>query len=167
MRADRLISILLLLQIHGRLAARSLAERLEVSERTVLRDMDALTAAGVPVVADRGPGGGWRLVDGYQTRLTGLTAAEIQTLFFAQPPQLLAPLGLESAAEGAWLKLQAALPAASQRQAERARRSILIDPRGWQEPQSMASLPVLFDALWRGRRIRFIYERGLGEAGER
>jgi predicted DNA-binding transcriptional regulator YafY len=166
-RADRLISTLLLLQVHGRLTAHDLAERLEVSERTVLRDMDALTAAGVPVVADRGPGGGWRLVDGYQTTLTGLTATEIQTLFFAHPPQLLAALGLGSASEAAWLKLQAALPAASQQQAERARRSILIDPRGWQESQSIASLPLLLDALWRGRCIRFIYERGLGEASER
>jgi predicted DNA-binding transcriptional regulator YafY len=129
--------------------------------------MDALTAAGVPVVADRGAGGGWRLIDGYQTKLTGLTADEIQTLFFAHPPQLLAALGLGPAAEAAWLKLQAALPTASQQRAERARRSILIDPRGWQESQSVASLPVLLDALWRGRRVRFIYERGLGEAGER
>ena len=167
MRADRLISTLLLLQVHGRLTARDLAERLEISERTVLRDMDALSAAGVPVVADRGPGGGWRLIDGYQTKLTGLTPAEIRTLFFAHPPQLLASLGLGSAAEAAWLKLQAALPEASQQQAERARRSILIDPRGWQESNSVASLPALLDALWRGRRVRFVYERGLGEAGER
>ncbi len=167
MRADRLISIVLLLQVHGRLTARGLAERLEVSERTVLRDMDALAAAGVPVVADRGPGGGWRLIDGYQTKLTGLTATEIQTLFFAHPPQLLAALGLGPAAEAARLKLQAALPAASQHQAERARHAILIDPRGWQESQSLASLPVLLDALWRGRRVRFIYERALGEASER
>ena len=167
MRADRLISTLLLLQVHGRLTARDLAERLEISERTVLRDMDALSAAGVPVVADRGPGGGWKLIDGYQTKLTGLTAAEIQTLFFAHPPQILTALGLGPAAEAAWLKIQAALPLASQQQAERARGSILIDPRGWKESQSIASLPVLLDALWRGRRIRFVYERGLGEVGER
>lgn len=167
MRADRLISIVLLLQVHGRLTARSLAERLETSERTVLRDMDALAAAGVPVVAERGPGGGWKLVDGYQTKLTGLTTAEIQSLFFAHPPQLLKSLGLGQAAEVAWLKLQAALPAASQRQAERARRSILIDPAGWRESQSIASLPVLLDSLWRSRRVRFFYESGLGEPGER
>jgi len=167
MRADRLISTLLLLQVHGRLTARDLAERLEISERTVLRDMDALTASGVPVVADRGPGGGWRLINGYQTKLTGLTAAEIQTLFFAHPPQFLQALGLGPAAEAAWLKLQAALPVASQQQAERARRSILIDPGGWQESKSIATLPVLLDALWRGRRVRFTYERGLGESGER
>jgi predicted DNA-binding transcriptional regulator YafY len=166
-RADRLISTLLLLQAHGRLTSRTLAERLEISERTVLRDMDALSAAGVPVVADRGPGGGWRLIEGYQTKLTGLTAAEIQTLFFAHPPQLLAALGLGRAAEAAWLKLRAALPPASQRQAEQARRSILIDPRGWQQSQAIPSLPVLLDALWCGRCVRFVYERGLGDAAER
>jgi len=96
-----------------------------------------------------------RLVDGYQTKLTGLTAAEVQTLFFAHPPQLLAALGLGPAAEAARLKLQAALPAASREQAERASRSILIDPRGWQESQSLASLPVLLDALWRMRWARY------------
>jgi predicted DNA-binding transcriptional regulator YafY len=164
-RADRLISTLLLLQVHGRLTARELAERLEISERTVLRDMDALTAAGVPIVADRGPGGGWRLIDGYQTKLTGLTAAEIQTLFFGHPPQLLAGLGLGAASEAARLKLQAALPAAGQQQAERARRSVLIDPRSWREP--LASLPLLLDALWRGRCVRFVYEREPGKASER
>lgn len=167
MRADRLISTLLLLQVHGRLTARDLAGRLEISERTVLRDMDALTAAGVPVVADRGPGGGWRLIDGYQTKLTGLTPAEIQTLFFAPPPQLLAGLGLGAAATAARLKLQAALPLAGQREAERARRAILIDPRGWQESKSIAALPILLEALWRSRRVRFLYERALGETGER
>jgi len=129
--------------------------------------MEALGAAGVPVVADRGPGGGWRLIDGYQTKLNGLTAGEIQALFFAHPPQLLAGIGLGPAAEAAWLKLQSALPAASQQQAERARRSILIDPRGWRESQSIASLPVLLDALWRARRVRFVYESGLTKAGER
>lgn len=167
MRADRLISILLLLQVRGRLTARGLAERLEVSERTVLRDMDALAAAGVPVIADRGPGGGWRLLDNYQTKLTGLTTAEIQSLFFAHPPKILESLGLGQAAEAARLKLQAALPASAQQQVERARQSILIDPRGWRDSPSIASLPVLLDALWRDRRVRFIYESGLGETGER
>jgi predicted DNA-binding transcriptional regulator YafY len=129
--------------------------------------MDALAAAGVPVIADRGPGGGWRLLDNYQTKLTGLTTAEIQSLFFAHPPKILESLGLGQAAEAARLKLQAALPASAQQQVERARQSILIDPRGWRDSPSIASLPVLLDALWRDRRVRFIYESGLGETGER
>lgn len=94
MRADRLLSILTLLQVHRRVTARDLAKRLEVSERTVLRDMDALSGVGVPVMAERGAGGGWSLVEGYQ-KLTGLSAAEIQSLFLARPPRLMADLGLQ------------------------------------------------------------------------
>src|SRR5687767_12293431 len=109
MRADRLISIVLLLQANGRMTAETLASRLEVSQRTILRDMDALSGAGVPVVAERGTGGGWRLIDGYETKLTGLTPAEIRSLFLARPPALLAELGRKEAADAAWLKLRAAL----------------------------------------------------------
>src|SRR4051794_33234671 len=110
MRADRLLSIMLLLQIYRRLTAAELARRLEVSERTIHRDMDALSIAGVPVVAERGAGGGWRLIDGYQTKLTGLTPAEIHSLFFARPQRLMSDLGLSQDADTAMLKLQAALP---------------------------------------------------------
>src|SRR4051794_16597177 len=99
MRADRLLSILLLLQTHGRMTARDLAGRLEVSERTILRDMEALGMAGVPVVAERGVGGGWSLVDGYETHLTGLTPSEVQALFATRPARLLADLGLGTASE--------------------------------------------------------------------
>jgi predicted DNA-binding transcriptional regulator YafY len=168
MRADRLLSILLLLQGKGRMTARALAERLEVSERTILRDMDALGAAGVPVLAERGVGGGWRLVDGYQTKLTGMTAAEIQTLFLGRPPKLLADLGLKEAAEGAWIKLQAALPIEVRAQAEFVRARILIDPRGWRDGgESIATLPVLLDALWRQRRLGFRYEKSADDCTER
>ena len=168
MRADRLLSILLLLQVHRRLTARELAARLEVSERTILRDMDALSGSGVPVLAERGTGGGWRLLDDYQTRLTGLTAAEIQSLFLARPQRLITDLGLKREADAALLKLQASLPAHARRQAEFARERILIDTRGWRDPaESAACLPVLLDALWRERRLRFQYARVLCEASER
>ncbi len=168
MRADRLLSILLLLQANGRMTARTLADRLEVSERTILRDMEALGAAGVPLTAERGVGGGWRLIDGYQTKLTGLTSPEIQSLFLARPPRLLADLGLGQAAEGAWLKLQAALPRELREQAQFVRQRILVDARGWRDSAvSLASLPTVLDALWRGRRLRFLYEKSGGETSER
>jgi predicted DNA-binding transcriptional regulator YafY len=168
MRADRLLSILLLLQVHRRITARELAKRLEVSERTILRDMDALSGVGVPVAAERGTGGGWSLLESYQTKLTGLSAAEIQSLFLARPPRLMADLGLREESDSAMIKLQASLPAASRRHADFARQRILVDTRGWRDPaESVACLPALLDALWRERQLRFIYSRVLGEPGER
>jgi predicted DNA-binding transcriptional regulator YafY len=168
MRAGRLLSILLLLQVHRRVTARELAKRLEVSQRTILRDMEALSGAGVPVIADRGAGGGWSLLEAYQTKLTGLSAAEIQSLFLARPERLMADLGLKREAEAALIKLQASLPAGARQQAEFARQRILIDTRGWRDPaESIACLPVLLDALWRERQVRFTYRRAHGEPSER
>lgn len=160
MRADRLISILLLLESHQRLTARQLAARLEVSERTILRDMDALSGAGVPVTADRGAGGGWRLLGDYRARLTALNTAEIQALFLAQPARIMADLGLARQAETARLKLEASLSETARRHAGFARRHILIDSSGWRDSrESIACLPMLLDALWRGRQVRFLYGR--------
>ena len=105
MRADRLLSILLLLQIHPRLTARTLAKRLEVSERTILRDMEALSAAGIPVMAERGAGGGWRLIEGYRPRLTGLTGEEKQSLFFSRSPAALAEHRFKEQSDNDRLKL--------------------------------------------------------------
>jgi predicted DNA-binding transcriptional regulator YafY len=168
MRADRLLSIVLLLQANQRMTAAELAGRLEVSVRTILRDMEALTIAGIPVVADRGAGGGWRLMDGYQTKLTGLTPGEIRSLFFARADRLMADLGLKQEAGTALLKLEAALPERSRRDAEFARSRVHIDPRGWRDPgESLAALPALLAALWRGRRVRFTYRRAMCEPGER
>ncbi|HLN02921.1 MAG TPA: YafY family protein [Bryobacteraceae bacterium] len=168
MRADRLLSILLLLQVHHRVTARELAKRLEVSERTILRDMEALSGSGVPVVAERGAGGGWSLLEEYQTKLTGLSAAEIQSLFLARPARLMADLGLKQEAEAAFIKLQASLPAGSRPQAEFARQRVLIDTSGWRDPaESIACLPVLLDALWQERQVKFSYRRVLCDASER
>jgi len=168
MRADRLISIVLLLQANGRMTAETLASRLEVSQRTILRDMDALSSAGVPVVAERGTGGGWRLIDGYETKLTGLTPAEIRSLFLARPPALLAELGLKEAADAAWLKLRAALPVGVREQAEFVRQRLLIDSRNWRDSgESLTSLPVLLEALWSGHRLKFVYEKADGSSSER
>jgi predicted DNA-binding transcriptional regulator YafY len=168
MRAGRLLSILLLLQVHRRLTARELARRMEVSERTILRDMDALSGSGVPVTAERGAGGGWSLLEDYQTRLTGLDPAEIQSLFLTTPARLLADLGLKHDAETASIKLLASLPSASRQQAEFARQRILIDTRGWRDSsEAVACLPVLLDAIWTRRRVRFLYRREGCEPGER
>ena len=168
MRADRLVSILLLLQVNRRTTARELAKRLEVCERTIHRDMDALSSAGVPVVADRGNGGGWRLMEAYKTNLTGLNHDEIQALFLANPPQLLNDLGLHQAAEGALIKLLAALPSMSRRDAEYARQRIHIDTAGWRNsPDNVASLAPLQEAIWQERKLQFVYERAGCEPSER
>lgn len=167
MRADRLLSILLLLQTHRRMTARELAVRLEVSERTVYRDMDALSAVGVPVSAERGRGGGCLLLDGYRTNLTGLNDAEIQTLFLT-PPRLLADLGLRRAGEAALIKLLAALPPTSRRDAEYIRRRIHVDAAGWNRPQeAVPCLAALQEAVWQERKVRLIYQRHGSEPAER
>lgn len=168
MRADRLLSILLLLQVHGRMTARELAGRLEVSERTIHRDMEALSASGVPVIAERGAGGGWCLPDGYQTRLTGLTQPEIHSLFLGTPFRLLTDLGLQDASTVAFLKLQAALPAAFRQDAAYIRQRIHVDTRGWQRAgEAPTALPVLQDAIWQERQVRLAYVKGDGSTIDR
>jgi predicted DNA-binding transcriptional regulator YafY len=168
MRADRLVSILLLLEVHRTLTARELARRLEVSERTIHRDMEALGAAGIPVVAQRGTGGGWRLLEEYRTNLTGLNQAEIQALFLAMPPRLLADLGLDKAADAALIKLLAALPSMARRGAEHAAQRIYVDTGGWRQAEERVPLlPTLQAAIWQERRLRLAYERADGASVER
>jgi predicted DNA-binding transcriptional regulator YafY len=161
MRADRLLSILLLLQAHQRMTARDLAQRLEVSERTILRDMSALGSAGIPVRAERGVGGGWMLLDSYRTTLTGLKEVEIQALFLTRPQRLLADLGLDKAAEVGLLKLLAALPSASRRGAQDISQRIHVDVGGWRRAEEATpQLPILQEAVWQERRLRMVYQRG-------
>ena len=168
MRADRLLSILLLLQVHRRLTARELAKRLEVSERTIHRDMEALSAAGVPVTAERGAGGGWALLEDYRTNLTGLNEAEIQALFLTKPPRLLADLGLDKASDAALIKLLAALPSMSRRGAEHARQRIYVDTGGWRQPEeAFPFLSTLQEAVWQERKLRLTYQRSDGAGVER
>jgi len=160
-RADRLLSIVLLLQTHRHLTSRSLAERLEVSERTIHRDMEALSGAGIPVVAERGSGGGWSLIGEYRTDLTGLNESEIQSLFVTQSPKVLADLKLTKASDAALLKLLAALPAMYRRGAERARQRIYIDSAGWnRNEESVPHLQLVQEAIWAERKLRITYERG-------
>ena len=164
MRASRLVSFLLVLQTRGQLTALELAERLEVSERTVQRDAQALAAAGVPIVSVRGPAGGYRLERGYRTKLTGLDAAEAEALFVGPAAEL--GLGRELAA--ARLKLLAALPPELQERAGRAARLFHVDTRGWfREEDRVPTLPVIAGALWRGRRLDIRYREGAGVVSRR
>lgn len=159
MRADRLLSLLLTLQTEGKVKAKDLARRLEVSPRTVYRDLDALTAAGVPVYAEPGRAGGIALMDGYRTQLTGLNSAELQTLFFGKPQALLQDLGLSSVADAALLKLQTSLPA-SRQGASRARQHLYIDTTGWAKSRdAVPFLPLLYEAVQGERRVTLRYAR--------
>ncbi len=130
MRADRLLTILLLLQTKGRLTVRNLSRRLEVSERTVSRDMEALGMAGVPVIAYRGTGGGWELSEQFQTDLTGLKPDELKAIVVADPPRVLSDLGLGNAANAALVKLIASLPGRLRQDADFVRQRIHIDSTG-------------------------------------
>jgi predicted DNA-binding transcriptional regulator YafY len=168
MRADRLLSILLTLQVRQRITARELAQRLEVSERTIYRDMDALSGAGVPVLAERGASGGWMLLDEYRTNLTGLNPTEIQALFLTKPAQLLSDLGLDKAADAALVKLLAELPAMQRRKAEEARQRIYVDAASWHQTQEdLSALPILQEAIWQDHKLLLTYRRGDGVGVER
>src|SRR3954451_730646 len=160
MRATRLVSLLLLLQMRGRLTATELAGHFEVSVRTIHRDVESLVAAGVPVEAVRGPAGGYRLAGGYRTRLTGLTTDEAEALFVAPGPA--AELGLGGVLANARLKVLAALPGELQERASRAERLFHLDARGWfRAEDTVPHLPALADCVWRGCRVRLRYrERG-------
>lgn len=160
MRADRLLSILLLLQNHGRLTSRMLAEMLEVSERTIHRDMEALSAAGIPVFAERGSQGGWSLSEGYRTNLTGMTTEELQSLLLVHPSSLLSDLGLKNRFEAAFQKLLAASSAKARRDAEAVRQLIHIDGAGWhQSDESFPFLPAVQEAVWASRKLFISYQR--------
>lgn len=164
MRACRLLSILLTLQTRGRVTAQALADEFEVSVRTIYRDMDELSAAGAPVYADRGRDGGFALLDGWRTRLTGLTDAEAETLFLGGLSGPAAQMGFSQAVSTMQLKLLAALPPDRQAAAEKLAGRFHLDPIGWyQDADEAAHLPALAQAVWRERRISVRYESWKGE----
>jgi predicted DNA-binding transcriptional regulator YafY len=157
MRADRLLSILLLLQSRGQMTGRELAERLEVSERTLHRDMDALSAAGVPVFALRGARGGWQLEENWRTQVPGLDEAELRALLMAQP-RILGDRKLAAAAERALGKLMASLPVPLRARAESMRQRLYVDTTGWfGGAEDLSMLPIVQEAVTRDRKLKIRY----------
>src|SRR5881396_1374260 len=153
MRAGRLVSLLLLLQTRGHMTAEQLAAQLEVSVRTIYRDVEALSEAGVPIYADRGPLGGIRLVDGYRTRLTGLTNQEAETLFLSGLPGPAAELGLGTVVTAARLKVLAALPPELRARASRLVERFHLDAAAWYHAdEAVPHLGALSEAVWESQR---------------
>jgi predicted DNA-binding transcriptional regulator YafY len=162
MRADRLLSILLLMQARGRVTGRELAERLEVSERTIHRDLEALSAR-IPVVALRGSQGGWELEKGWRTQVPGLNEEELRALLMAQP-RVLGRSTLAASAQSALDKLMASLPGTVREQATTMRERLLVDPAGWwHSGEDLTMLNTVQDAVARERQLSFHYVRGDGE----
>lgn len=163
MRASRLLSVLLLLQNRGRMTADELAAELEVSVRTVYRDIDALSAAGIPVYAEQGRAGGYRLVGGYRTRLTGLTEQEAQALPLAGLPAAAAELGLGTVLAAAQHKLTAALPRELRERAAQVAERFYLDVPGWfRDVESLSTLSPLADAVWTCKRVSIRYRKWEG-----
>ena len=160
MRASRLLSILMVLQTRGRVTAEALAAEFEVSVRTIYRDIEELSAADVPVYADRGPNGGFQLLDGYRTKLTGLSPAEAETLFLAGLPGPAAELGLADVLTAAQLKLTAALPERARATANRVAARFHLDPVGWFRSADEARLlPAIAKAVWNETCLDVRYNR--------
>ncbi|WP_052850744.1 helix-turn-helix transcriptional regulator [Streptomyces avicenniae] len=167
MKSDRLLSVLLLLQTRGQVSAAELARRLEVSVRTIYRDVASLSAAGVPVYAERGRHGGIALLPGYRTDVTGLTQDEARALFVLTAGRTHAALGLDHALGSALRKVMAALPGPHRPAAELTSRRILVDPERWLGGRSddEADLGALLDAVFADRRLRIRYQHsGTAEA---
>ena len=163
MRADRLLSILMLLQARGRMTAGQLAAELEVSLRTIYRDIDALCISGVPIYSDRGRDGGYALLDSYRTSLTGLNENEVRALFMLSIPSPLRDLGVGGELEAALRKLAAALPAARRKDERRVRERFYLDANWWfQDSEPVPHLAVVHQAVWQDRWLEVRYRLRYG-----
>jgi predicted DNA-binding transcriptional regulator YafY len=169
MRASRLVALLLLLQARGRMTAATLARELEVSERTIYRDLADLGSAGVPVYGERGEGGGFQLIDGYRTNLTGLTSDEAGALLLTGAAAPAAELGLGSLLATTRLKLLAAVPAGLRDVATRAEERFLLDPTGWAHarPREARHLQTIARAVWQDRQLRLLHQSAAGHSAQR
>lgn len=165
MRADRLLAILLILQRGGRVTAGDLARRLEVSERTIYRDLEALGAAGVPVYAEPGRNGGIRMVEGYKTDLSALSVGEAELLPLLGLSDVFAGLDVGPSLRRTEHKVLMALPEDHRRRAEQSRRRIYVDlSRWWEHGEVVPHLPTVVEAVFAGRRLRIDYRRGGDQA---
>ncbi|OWA37000.1 hypothetical protein B9G55_02675 [Saccharibacillus sp. O16] len=166
MRGDRLMKIVLLLQSRGRMSTRELAEQLEVTPRTVSRDLEALGQAGIPIVAHRGRFGGWSLMEGYRSGLTGMTPSETAALLLRASSGPLHDVGMGEHYEAALEKLRAAYPQAERQGADWIQRRLLIDESGWNEESSSVTeaLSICQEALWAAHKLRFAYVKEPGGA---
>ena len=161
MRASRLVNLLLLLQARGGMTAAELGRELEVSVRTIHRDVEELAKSGVPIYAERGPHGGVRLVDGYRTRLTGMTADEAEVLFLGGLPGPAAELGLGTVVAAARLKVLASLPPELRARATRLVERFHLDAAGWfRQGDAVPHLGRVAEAVWEAGRIEIDYDRG-------
>ncbi len=168
MRADRLLSIILLLHTRGKMTAKALAEELDVSRRTILRDINALSFSGVPVYSEGGHGGGIALIEEYRTTLTGLNTLEVQSLFVANNNNALHDVGLGDAGERLLLKLLAALPTTHHSTADHIRQRLMIDPTWWWHDASISPFwEEIQRAVYEDTMIKVEYENFDGNIAER
>lgn len=160
MRADRLLSILLLLQNHRKMSSRQLAEQLEVSERTIFRDIESLCSSGIPIYAERGSQGGWVLAESYRTNLTGMSEHEISSLLISNYSTLLGDLGIQKHFNSAYQKLLSSTPDVIRRDAERIRQRIHIDGVGWHpSDEAFPWLSTVQEAVWSEQKLDMVYKK--------
>lgn len=160
MRADRLISIMILLQNNLKMTSKELASELQVSERTILRDMDALSVSGVPIVAERGKAGGWRLMDHFRSQLSGLKLEDMKALFILPSEKILEDLGVQTYGLDIRQKLLASLPSSTRTEARHYLEKIYIDTGTWKPSnENNRALIAVQQALWEDKKLNIMYQQ--------